>query len=54
MEKDDGYWVLVDRLWLCGIKKVVLVYDEWNKVIMFFIELCKVFYSELIDFNYFV
>lgn len=32
-EKDDGYRVLVDRLWPRGIKKSALVYDEWNKAI---------------------
>lgn len=28
---DDGYRVLVDRLWPRGIKKELLQIDEWNK-----------------------
>lgn len=28
---DDGYRVLVDRLWPRGIKKADLKYDEWAK-----------------------
>ncbi|TOL41980.1 MarR family transcriptional regulator, partial [Vibrio parahaemolyticus] len=28
---DDGYRVLVDRLWPRGIKKTDLQHDEWNK-----------------------
>ncbi len=49
-EKDDGYRVLVDRLWPRGIKKAALVYDEWNKAITPSTELRKAFHSELIDF----
>lgn len=30
-EKEDGYRVLVDRLWPRGMKKECLSYDEWNK-----------------------
>ena len=30
-EKDDGYRVLVDRLWPRGVSKKDLVLDEWNK-----------------------
>lgn len=52
-EKDDGYRVLVDRLWPRGIKKTALVYDEWNKAITPSTELRKAFHSELIDFNHF-
>lgn len=52
-EKDDGYRVLVDRLWPRGIKKSALVYDEWNKAITPSTELRKAFHSELIDFNHF-
>ncbi len=29
--KDDGYRVLVDRLWPRGVKKEVLAIDEWCK-----------------------
>lgn len=52
-EKDDGYRVLVDRLWPRGIKKAALVYDEWNKAITPSTELRKAFHSEVIDFNHF-
>ncbi|EMN7498511.1 DUF488 domain-containing protein [Salmonella enterica] len=52
-EKDDGYRVLVDRLWPRGIKKSALVYDEWNKAITPSTELRKAFHSEVIDFNHF-
>ena len=30
---DDGYRVLVDRLWPRGIKKEDLIYDEWCKTL---------------------
>lgn len=30
---DDGYRVLVDKLWPRGVKKESLKFDEWNKVI---------------------
>ncbi|MGZ3788184.1 MAG: DUF488 domain-containing protein [Bacteriovorax sp.] len=30
-QKDDGYRVLIDRLWPRGIKKEKLVHDEWAK-----------------------
>lgn len=30
-EKDDGYRILVDRLWPRGIKKSELAIDEWAK-----------------------
>ncbi|TGC84520.1 DUF488 domain-containing protein, partial [Salmonella enterica subsp. enterica serovar Wilhelmsburg] len=43
-EKDDGYRVLVDRLWPRGIKKSALVYDEWNKAITPSTELRKAFH----------
>ncbi|AIP97505.1 DUF488 domain-containing protein [Salmonella enterica] len=52
-EKNDGYRVLVDRLWPRGIKKTALIYDEWNKAIAPSPELRKAFHSELIDFNHF-
>ncbi|MDG4867137.1 DUF488 domain-containing protein [Guyparkeria sp. 1SP6A2] len=31
VEKDDGYRVLVDRLWPRGVRKQDLVHDEWLK-----------------------
>ena len=30
-EHDDGYRVLVDRLWPRGVRKQDLVHDEWTK-----------------------
>jgi uncharacterized protein YeaO (DUF488 family) len=32
-EKEDGYRILVDRLWPRGIKKEDLPINEWNKLI---------------------
>lgn len=32
-ERDDGYRVLVDRLWPRGVKKQDLDHDEWLKTI---------------------
>lgn len=52
-EKDDGYRVLVDRLWPRGIKKTALVFDEWNKAITPSTELRKAFHGETMDFNHF-
>jgi uncharacterized protein YeaO (DUF488 family) len=31
--RDDGYRVLIDRLWPRGIKKSELKYDEWTKLL---------------------
>ncbi|WP_330981988.1 MULTISPECIES: DUF488 domain-containing protein [Enterobacterales] len=47
---DDGYRVLVDRLWPRGIKKEALVHDEWCKTLTPSNELRKAFHSEVIDF----
>ncbi len=33
VEKDDGYRMLVDRVWPRGIKKEALALDEWNKLL---------------------
>lgn len=33
VEGDDGYRVLVDRLWPRGVRKQDLVHDEWMKKI---------------------
>ena len=41
--KDDGYRILVDRLWPRGVKKADLPYDEWNKEITPSTELRKWF-----------
>lgn len=51
--KDDGYRVLVDRLWPRGIKKVDLHYDEWAKDLTPSSELRTELHSETIDFNEF-
>lgn len=50
---DDGYVVLVDRLWPRGIKKESLHYDEWLKEIAPSAELLKALHSETIDFEHF-
>lgn len=33
IQADDGYRVLVDRLWPRGVQKEALVIDEWDKAI---------------------
>ncbi|WPU21290.1 DUF488 domain-containing protein [Cedecea neteri] len=48
--EDDGYRVLVDRLWPRGMKKSDLRYDEWPKELTPSNELRKAFHSETIDF----
>jgi len=48
--KEDGYRVLVDRLWPRGIKKVDLAYDEWCKTLAPSTELRKAFHGGAIDF----
>lgn len=50
---DDGYRVLVDRLWPRGVKKTDLHYDEWAKSLTPSAELRKAFHGETIDFNEF-
>ncbi len=50
---DDGYRVLVDRLWPRGIKKTDLACDEWCKSLTPSSELRKAFHSETIDFTAF-
>ena len=47
---DDGYRVLVDRLWPRGIKKTDLHYDEWSKNLAPSTELRKAFHAETLDF----
>ncbi|MDV7023758.1 DUF488 family protein [Atlantibacter subterranea] len=51
--KQDGYRILVDRLWPRGIKKSDLVHDEWNKTLAPSNALRKAFHSEAIDFSEF-
>ena len=48
--KEDGYRILVDRLWPRGIKKADLAYDEWCKILTPSTELRKEFHGEAIDF----
>ena len=50
---DDGYRVLVDRLWPRGVKKMDLAYDEWCKTLTPSNELRKAFHGETIDFDAF-
>lgn len=47
---DDGYRVLVDRLWPRGVKKADLRFDEWNKTLAPSTELRKAFHGEVLDF----
>lgn len=42
-EKDDGYRMIVDRLWPRGLSKEDAHYDEWNKKIAPSAELRKWF-----------
>ncbi|MDH6633062.1 UNVERIFIED_ORG: uncharacterized protein YeaO (DUF488 family) [Lelliottia amnigena] len=48
--ENDGYRILVDRLWPRGIKKEALAFDEWCKALTPSGELRKAFHSETIDF----
>ncbi|OQD50713.1 MarR family transcriptional regulator [Enterobacter cancerogenus] len=50
---DDGYRVLVDRLWPRGVKKTDLAYDEWCKTLTPSSALRKDFHSKAIDFKAF-
>lgn len=47
---DDGYRVLVDRLWPRGVKKTDLACDEWCKTLAPSNDLRKEYHSEAIDF----
>ena len=48
--QEDGYRILVDRLWPRGMKKEALLYDEWCKTLTPSNDLRKAFHSETIDF----
>mgnify|MGYP000844095025 CR=1 FL=1 len=50
---EDGYRVLVDRLWPRGVKKTDLDCNEWCKTLAPSGELRKAFHSETIDFTAF-
>lgn len=47
---EDGYRVLIDRLWPRGVKKTDLNYDEWCKNLAPSNELRKAFHAEVLDF----
>lgn len=49
-EKEDGYRVLVDRLWPRGVTKSALACDEWCKTLAPSSALRKAFHSETIDY----
>lgn len=51
--KDDGYRVLVDRLWPRGVKKSELKYDEWPKEICPSTEIRKAFAHDPANFSEF-
>ncbi|ANG92466.1 DUF488 domain-containing protein [Enterobacteriaceae bacterium 155047] len=48
--KNDGYRILVDRLWPRGVRKADLAFDEWCKILTPSSELRKAFHGETIDF----
>lgn len=50
---DDGYRILVDRLWPRGVKKEDLAFDEWCKTLTPSNELRKAFHGEALDFSAF-
>lgn len=52
-ESNDGYRVLVDRLWPRGIKKADLKMDEWNKTITPSTELRKWYHANREQFSVF-
>ncbi|MBJ3813929.1 DUF488 family protein [Shimwellia pseudoproteus] len=47
---DDGYRVLVDKLWPRGIKKEALHYDEWCKSLTPSSPIRQQWHREIIDF----
>lgn len=47
---EDGYRVLVDRLWPRGVSKENLICDEWCKILTPSAELRKAYHGEVIDF----
>ncbi|NDJ57251.1 DUF488 domain-containing protein [Enterobacteriaceae bacterium 4M9] len=51
--ENDGYRVLVDRLWPRGIKKSDLACDEWCKDVAPSTELRKAFHGQTLDFAHF-
>lgn len=53
VEEDDGYRILVDRLWPRGISKEKLQLDEWHKEIAPSTELRKWFHQSSGNFDEF-
>lgn len=51
--QQDGYRVLVDRLWPRGVKKAELQPDEWCKSLAPSAELRKAFHGDVMDFENF-
>ncbi len=47
---EDGYRVLVDRLWPRGVKKTELTVDEWCKTLAPSTQLRKAFHAQTLDF----
>jgi uncharacterized protein YeaO (DUF488 family) len=53
VEKDDGYRVLVDRMWPRGLKKTDLAYDEWCRDVAPSSDLRTAFHSSSLNFDEF-
>lgn len=53
VEEDDGYRILIDRLWPRGISKEKLQLDEWHKEIAPSTELRKWFHQNSGNFDEF-
>lgn len=51
--EEDGYRVLVDKLWPRGIRKIDAKLDEWNKAITPSTELRKWFHHDAAKFEEF-
>lgn len=51
---DDGYRILIDRLWPRGIKKTDLQHDAWNKDVAPSNELRKWFHQNTDQFAQFI
>lgn len=50
---EDGYRVLVDKLWPRGIKKSALPFDEWCKALTPSGGLREAYHHQVIDFAHF-
>lgn len=49
-DEQDGYRVLVDKLWPRGLKKAALHYDEWCKALTPESQLRQEYHQGVIDF----